>query len=155
MEKIRNKIRKLHSALESIPTYQSDEACGADVCAFWDGSSGSIALKPNERMLIPTGLSFEIPKGYEIQVRPRSGLAVKSGITILNSPGTIDSDYRGELQLIVINLSDKEFIIKNGDRLAQLVVAPVIRAEFIESQELAVSNRGSAGFGSTGLDKNI
>lgn len=110
-----------------------------------------VVLKPLERKLIPTGLFLEIPHGYECQVRPRSGLALKSGITVLNSPGTIDADYRGEVGVILINLSNEEFCVKPGDRIAQLVFAQFVQAGWEETEELSESNRGAGGFGSTGV----
>ncbi len=132
-----------------IPVYKTEGSAGADVSAFLPSSS--LIINPHEFRLIRTGLKFEIPHGYEIQVRPRSGLAAKNGITVLNAPGTIDSDYRGELQVILINLSDVPFEIKNGDRIAQLVIAPVVTAEFNETCIISSSSRGEGGFGSTGV----
>ena len=110
----------------------------------------SMPLQAGERILIPTGLKFAIPLGYEIQVRPRSGLALKNGITVLNTPGTIDADYRGELGIILINLSQDEFVIQPGMRIAQIVLAPVVQARFISTQELSETARGVNGFGHTG-----
>ena len=138
------KVKKL-SPLAQIPAYQTDEAAGFDLHSIED-----VVLKPNERKLISTGLAFEIPKGYEIQIRPRSGLAYKSGITVLNSPGTIDSDYRGEIKVLLINHSNEEFEIKTHDRIAQAVIQEVIQVDFKEVEELNDTNRGSGGFGSTG-----
>jgi len=138
------KVKKL-SPLAQIPAYQTDEAAGFDLHSIED-----VILKPNGRKLISTGLAFEIPKGYEIQIRPRSGLAYKSGITVLNSPGTIDSDYRGEIKVLLINHSNEEFEIKINDRIAQAVIQEVIQANFQEVEELNDTNRGSGGFGSTG-----
>jgi dUTP pyrophosphatase len=140
-------VKKLrHNA--ALPNYETDGASGMDVCACLEtpvtAASGAIVT-------IPTGLAFEIPRGYEMQVRPRSGLARKHGITVINSPGTIDSDYRGELAIVLINLSGEAFTIHNGDRIAQLVFAPVVYATVIESRQLSETNRGSGGFGSTGL----
>jgi len=129
-----------------MPQYQSAGASGCDIHASVDQA---VILKPGDRSLIPTGLALEIPDGFEIQVRPRSGLAIKSGITLVNSPGTIDSDYRGELKIIVINLGDTPFEIKNGDRIAQLILAPVIQADFLEVGSLSSTDRGAGGFGST------
>ena len=110
-----------------------------------------IVVKPLERAIVPTNIFLEIPTGYEAQVRPRSGLSAKYGITILNSPGTIDSDYRGEIKVILINLGSDNFTISNGDRIAQLVIAPVVQANFVKKETLNSSNRGSGGFGSTGI----
>ena len=131
-----------------IPEYKTQGAAGADVCAFVDSP---VTLEPGKRALIPTGLFFEIPLGYEIQVRPRSGLALKNGVTVLNTPGTIDSDYRGELKVILINLGEESFIINSGDRIAQIVVAPVTQGVFVPSDSLSETERGAGGFGSTGV----
>ena len=130
-----------------IPEYKTAGAAGCDVCAF---VSGDVVINPGCRALIPTGLSFEIPDGYEIQVRPRSGLAFKNGVTVLNTPGTIDSDYRGELKVLLVNLGDEPFVVENGARIAQLVVAPVTVADFCRIDVLSDSERGKGGFGSTG-----
>ena len=131
--------------MATIPNYQTEEASGFDLHSIED-----IILKPNERKLIGTGLAFEIPKGYEIQIRPRSGLAYKYGISVLNSPGTIDSDYRGEIKVLLINHSDTDFEIKIGERIAQGVIQKVIQAKFEEVEELNKTARGAGGFGSTG-----
>ena len=130
------------------PVYSTKEAAGADIRAFLP--DGPITLLPGEFRMIPTGIRLEIPVGYEVQVRPRSGLAAKHGITVLNSPGTIDSDYRGEVKVILINHGKEEFIINSGDRIAQLVAARVEQALFQLSDELNDSERGEGGFGSTG-----
>lgn len=130
-----------------IPQYKTLGAAGADVCAFL---SEPVILKKGECAMIPTGLFFAIPQGYEIQVRPRSGLAAKNGVTVLNTPGTIDSDYRGEVKVILINLGNEDFEIKNGDRIAQIVVAPVTIGNFVQVAELDETERGAGGFGSTG-----
>ena len=114
-------------------------------------TQSAITLRPGERVSVPTGLYMEIPAGYEGQVRPRSGLAAKSGITVLNGPGTIDSDYRGEVKVLLINFGSEPFFIHNGDRIAQLVIAPVARATFALKSELSASRRGEGGFGSTGV----
>lgn len=131
-----------------VPCYKTAGAAGADVCALLDDK---VVLKPGERTILPTGLFFEIPKGYEIQVRPRSGLAAKNGVTVLNTPGTIDSDYRGELKVILINLGDSDFEISSGDRIAQIVVAPVTLGNFIQVESISETERGTGGFGSTGV----
>lgn len=131
------------------PVYSTKEAAGADIRAFLP--DGPITLLPGEFRMIPTGIQLEIPVGYEVQVRPRSGLAAKHGITVLNSPGTIDSDYRGEIKVILINHGKEEFIINSGDRIAQLVAARVEQALFQLSDELNDSERGEGGFGSTGV----
>ncbi len=131
-----------------LPSYQTIGSAGADVCALLDEA---VCLKPGMRQMIPTGLRFEIPLGYEIQMRPRSGLALKNGITCVNSPGTIDSDYRGEVKVILINLGQEDFIINNGDRIGQVVLAPVFQASFEIVSELSDTSRGEGGFGSTGV----
>jgi len=138
------KVKKLNNEA-IIPAYQSDEAAGFDLHSIED-----VIIKSGERKLIGTGLAFEIERGYEMQIRPRSGLAYKHGITVLNSPGTIDSDYRGEIKVLLINLGNEDFEIKKGERIAQAVIAPVVQAEFEEVDELSDTKRGSSGFGSTG-----
>lgn len=131
-----------------MPTYGTEEAAGADVRAFIEKD---IILEPGKSTLIPTGIKVEIPKGYEIQVRPRSGLALKHGITVLNTPGTIDSDYRGPVGVILINHSDKAFNIEPNMRIAQLILAPVVQASYIKKQKLSQTLRDEGGFGHTGL----
>jgi dUTP pyrophosphatase len=146
------KIKKLSHYDESfpLPSYETTGAAGADVRASL-GTSEKMLLKPGERVLVPTGLSMEIPHGYEVQVRPRSGLSFKTGLMVLNSPGTIDSDYRGEVKIILGNLGTKEEIINHGDRVAQLVLSPVIQACYeLTTEELSITDRGAGGFGSTG-----
>lgn len=133
----------------ALPSYETTGAAGADVRAnLPDGEA--IVLEPGERTLVPTGLRIEIPNGYEVQVRPRSGLALKHGITLPNTPGTIDSDYRGPLGVILLNAGQERFEINHGERIAQLVVAPVVQASFEAVEELNVTERGAGGFGSTG-----
>ena len=132
-----------------IPEYKTSGAAGADVCAFL---SEPVVIKSGEFAMIPTGLSFAIPEGYEIQVRPRSGLAAKNGVTVLNTPGTIDSDYRGEVKVILINHGKDAFTVNNGDRIAQLIVAPVTQGIFEKTDELDSTERGEGGFGSTGVN---
>ena len=132
----------------TLPKYESEGASGMDLRAFIDED---VSIQPMGRVKIPTGLRIEIPAGFEAQVRPRSGLAIKSGLTVLNSPGTIDSDYRGDLEIILINLGVQDVVIKDGDRIAQLVIAPVCRAALTETNVLTDTIRGSAGFGSTGI----
>ncbi|MEO1927689.1 MAG: dUTP diphosphatase [Nautiliaceae bacterium] len=139
------KIKKLNQEA-LIPSYQTKEAAGFDL-----HSVDEVVIKKGERKLISTGLAFEIEKGYEVQIRPRSGLAFKHGVSVLNSPGTIDSDYRGEIKVLLINLGDKDFEIKKGDRIAQAVIAPVVQAKILEVDELSSTERGSGGFGSTGV----
>ncbi|MGZ3787272.1 MAG: dUTP diphosphatase [Bacteriovorax sp.] len=146
------KVKKLSHYDESfpLPSYETKGAAGADVRASL-GENEQMILKPGERVLVPTGLSMEIPHGYEIQVRPRSGLSFKTGLMVLNSPGTIDSDYRGEVKIILGNLGTKEEIIHHGDRVAQLVLAPVTQARYVvTTEELSETARGAGGFGSTG-----
>lgn len=132
-----------------LPRYQTPHSAGVDLCASLPG--GPVILQPMHRLLVSTGLFIELPPGTEAQVRPRSGLALKNGITVLNSPGTIDADYRGEVQVLLINLSDQDFQINNGDRIAQMIVA---RYEHVEEfqlvEELSETNRGTGGYGSTG-----
>jgi dUTP pyrophosphatase len=132
----------------ALPQYMSGGAAGADIVAALDDD---VVLLPGERRLIPTGFSLEVPVGFEVQIRPRSGLALKHGITLLNSPGTIDCDYRGPVGVILINHGSEPYTVRRGDRVAQMILAPVSRAVFTEHLELAVSERGSGGFGSTGI----
>ena len=131
-----------------LPSYETEFASGMDICA---AVQSSIVVPPGERTLVPTGLAVAIPNGFEIQVRPRSGLAVKKGVTILNSPGTIDSDYRGEIKIALINLGDEDFTIHRGDRIAQLVVAPVVKVQLRVATKLDSTARGGGGFGHTGV----
>lgn len=131
-----------------IPSYESAHAAGMDIRA---ALKEPLQLKPGMRSLVPTGLHMALPDGYEAQIRPRSGLAYKHGITLLNTPGTIDSDYRGELKVLMINLGDETFQIDHGDRIAQMIVAPVSRAEIQDVVTLPESERGEGGFGSTGM----
>lgn len=133
----------------ALPSYETAGAAGADVRANF-ADRGSVTLRPGARSLVPTGLRIEIPSGHEVQIRPRSGLALKHGITLPNAPGTIDSDYRGPLGVIVMNAGDAPFVIAHGDRIAQLVVAPVVQAQFDVVESLDNTARGSGGFGSTG-----
>lgn len=141
------RVRRLaHGADLPLPAYATTGAAGMDVVSAED-----LDLMPGQRHAVATGLSIAIPDGYEVQVRPRSGLALKHGITVPNTPGTIDSDYRGELKIILINHGDQPFPIRRGDRIAQLVAAPVQRADFIEVQDLDDTARGAGGFGSTGI----
>ena len=130
-----------------LPEYKTSGAAGADICAY---IPETIIIKKGERAMIPTGLFFAIPEGFEIQVRPRSGLAAKNGIIVLNTPGTIDSDYRGEVKVILANLGSEDFEVKNGDRIAQIVLAPVTIGAFEQVSELDETERGAGGFGSTG-----
>ncbi|MDR2767563.1 MAG: dUTP diphosphatase [Treponema sp.] len=130
-----------------LPRYASSGAAGADVAACIEGD---VVVAPGKRAKIPTGLALEIPAGWEAQVRPRSGLAWKEGLTVINAPGTIDSDYRGELEILLVNLGSENCIIRNGERIAQLVFAPAPQLAFTETGEIAASGRGEGGFGSTG-----
>ena len=150
MDRVTVEVRRVrtHSEPLPLPRYQSDGAAGLDLLADIDGEW---TLLPMERRAIPTGLAVAVPPGFEGQVRPRSGLALKSGVTCLNSPGTIDSDYRGEVQVILANLSTTPFSLRRGERIAQLVLAPVVRAALVEVEVLPVTTRGSGGFGSTGV----
>lgn len=129
------------------PEYKTSGASGADICAF---IGTPLVIEPGKRCLVPTGIFVEIPEGFEIQVRPRSGLALKHGVTVLNSPGTIDSDYRGEIGVVLVNLGELPFTVENGERIAQLVVASSIRADFRLSENLSGTARGALGYGSTG-----
>ena len=132
-----------------LPAYQTEHAAGVDLVAAIDAGD-VLRLDRGARVLVPTGLILELPEGLEAQVRPRSGLAIKHGITVLNSPGTIDADYRGEVQVILINLGQKSFVIERGERIAQLVVAPVTRVQLVEAKAVTKTARGAGGFGSTG-----
>ena len=141
-------LRMDHAKGLKIPAYQSAGAAGADVRAAVEAV---ISVKPGERVAVPTGLILKIPEGFEVQVRPRSGLAFKYGLTVVNAPGTIDSDYRGEVKILLVNLGHEDVTITRGDRIAQLVVAPVSRVLFVEEQDLTSTGRGDGGFGSTGV----
>ncbi len=133
-----------------LPVYASDGAAGADLRANFPGGLG-ITLAPGARVLVPTGLRLAIPEGYEVQLRPRSGLALRHGVTLANAPATIDSDYRGPLGVILVNLGDAPFEVEHGARIAQMVVAPVAQAEFAVAETLEGTARGAGGFGSTGV----
>lgn len=141
------RIKKLAHFKGELPQYQSAHASGFDVRAQLDAS---IVIKPKERAMVPTGLSFEIPAGYEIQTRPRSGLAWKHGLSIVNTPGTIDADYRGEVKILLVNLGEEPIEIKDQERIAQCILVPVIQAVWVESEDLSTTERGAGGFGSTG-----
>lgn len=140
-------IRIINKSSHALPSYETAASAGMDLRANLDEP---VELLPMQRSLIPTGLFIELPVGHEAQVRPRSGLAAKHGITVLNSPGTIDADYRGEIKVILINLSNETFIIKNGERIAQMIIASHERARWFEVNELSETERGAGGFGSTG-----
>ena len=135
----------------TLPCYKTPHAAGADIRACL-GAGEKMIIKPSQRVLIPTGLVFEIPRGYEIQVRPRSGLSYKTGLMIVNGPGTIDSDYRGEIKVILGNLGNRDEIIGHGDRIAQLIFSPIIQAQYQHEETLTSTARGSGGFGSTGFN---
>lgn len=141
------KVKVINHSRFDLPRYATPQSAGMDVRANIDEA---VVLRPLERAMIPTGLYIELPAGYEMQIRPRSGLAAKHGITVLNSPGTIDADYRGEIRVILVNLSNEEFRIEGGERIAQMVVARHEQVEWELSEELAESERGAGGFGSTG-----
>lgn len=147
MERIRVQVKLLGHFRGELPKYQSQWASGVDVRAQL---SEPISLAPGERTLVPTGLSFAIPEGYEIQARPRSGWALRDGISLANTPGTIDADYRGEVKIILINLGQIPVVIHDQDRIAQLVLCPVLQAEFEVVENLSETARGAGGFGSTG-----
>ena len=142
------KLNIVNKSDNALPAYDTVNSAGMDLRAYLP--DGELVIKPMQRALVPTGLFMEIPVGYEGQVRPRSGLAIKSGITVLNSPGTIDADYRGEVKVILINLSDADFVIKSGDRIAQLVIAKHEQPEVVEVEVLSETERGAGGFGHTG-----
>jgi dUTP pyrophosphatase len=144
---VRVRRTRSHPAPLPLPAYQSANASGLDLLADLDEP---LTLGPLGRAAVPTGISIEIPEGYEAQVRPRSGLALKHGLTCLNTPGTIDADYRGEVRVILANLSSEPFTLQRGERIAQLVFAPVARAAWVEAQALSGTDRGEGGFGSTG-----
>ena len=139
-------IKKLNSKVQ-LPKYKTDGSSGMDLMAFIESP---INIRPQETALVPTGISIAIPEDTEVQIRPRSGLAAKSSVSVLNTPGTIDSDYRGEIKIILFNHGKEEFIINNNDRVAQMILMPIIKAEFEEVEDLPKTLRGSGGFGSTG-----
>ena len=149
MNPVTLRLRRVRTSPNPLPfpQYQSQLAAGMDLVADLEQD---VVLKPLGRAAIPTGLAFEIPAGYEGQVRPRSGLALKQGVTVLNAPGTVDADYRGEVQVILVNLSESEVTLRRGDRIAQFVIAPVSRATLMEANDLSATARGQGGFGSTG-----
>jgi len=140
-------IKIINRSGNPLPTYSTVHSAGMDIRAFLPED---VVLKPLERKLIPTGLYVEIPEGYEAQIRPRSGLAIQKGITVLNSPGTIDADYRGEVCIILINLSGEDFVVKNGERICQMIIASHEKAEWKLTEDLETTGRGEGGFGHTG-----
>ena len=139
-------IKKLSNEVLT-PKYETPGSSGMDIAAY---INEDVIINSGDKALIPTGFSLSIPQGYEVQIRPRSGLAIKKGITILNTPGTIDSDYRGEIKVVLINLSKDKFTVQNGERIAQMVVCPIVQVSIEEVKELSETNRGIGGFGSTG-----
>ncbi len=141
------KVKIINKSNNELPAYSTLLSAGLDLRAFLDKDT---VLKPLQRILVPTGLFIELPVGYEAQIRPRSGLAFKYGISVLNSPGTIDADYRGEIKVILVNLSNEDFVIKSGERICQMVIAKHETAEFITVEELEATDRGEGGFGHTG-----
>ena len=140
-------VKIVNKSKHALPSYETAHSAGMDIRANIDEP---ITLKPLQRVLVPTGLFMEIPVGYEAQVRPRSGLAAKKGVTVLNTPGTIDADYRGEVKVILVNLSDDDFVIEDGERVAQVVIAAHATAQWVETHELTETERGTGGFGHTG-----
>lgn len=148
--KVKVQVRRLdHGEGLPLPSYESAQAAGMDLTAALPGGE-TLTIAPRERALVPTGFAIELPAGYEAQVRPRSGLAFKHGVTVLNAPGTIDADYRGEVKVLLVNLGAEPFEVTRGMRIAQMVVQPVERVTLVEAEELADSARGTSGFGSTG-----
>ncbi len=141
------KVKVINRSANELPRYETPSSAGMDVRA---DLAGAIVLKPLERTLVPTGLHVELPEGYEMQIRPRSGLAIKHGLTLLNTPGTIDADYRGEIKIIVANLSSEPYELKPGERIAQMVVSRFTQVEWEPVQELSQTERGAGGFGHTG-----
>ena len=142
-------VKIVNNSHHPLPAYSTIDSAGMDVRAYLP--NGPIVLKPMERRLIPTGLHIELPQGYECQIRPRSGLALKHGLTIVNSPGTIDADYRGEIGVILMNLSQDEFIVNDGERICQMVVKEYTRVEWVQTESLSSTERGEGGFGHTGV----
>ena len=141
------KVNIVNKSTNPMPCYATEHSAGMDLRAFL---TGDVVLKPFERTLIPTGLYIELPEGYEAQIRPRSGLALKHGITVLNSPGTIDADYRGEIKVILVNLSGEDFVIKNGERICQMVIAQYAKVHLVATNTISETVRGDGGFGHTG-----
>lgn len=142
------KVKIINKSNNPTPSYSTADSAGMDVRAFLENP---ITLNPLERVLVPTGLYIELPHGYQCEVRPRSGLALKKGITVLNTPGTIDADYRGEVGVILINLSNEPFVINNGERICQMVIMNYTKVEWVEVEELTDTERGAGGFGHTGV----
>ncbi|MDE6809132.1 MAG: dUTP diphosphatase [Muribaculaceae bacterium] len=142
------KVKIINTSRHELPAYATVDSAGMDVRANLDSP---VTLNPMQRALIPTGLKVELPSGYEMQIRPRSGLALKHGITLVNTPGTIDADYRGEIGVILINLSDRPFVVNDGERIAQMVVAPYTRVTWEDADSINETDRGDGGFGHTGV----
>jgi dUTP pyrophosphatase len=142
------KVKIVNTSKHTLPAYETEASAGMDLRANLDEE---IVLKPLERYLVPTGLFIELPVGFEAQIRPRSGLAIKKGISLLNTPGTIDADYRGEIKIILVNLSNDDFTITDGERVAQMIISKVEKAEWVEVEELQQTERGAGGFGHTGV----
>lgn len=141
-------VNIINKSNNPLPKYSTEHSAGMDLCAFLDSD---VVIKPLQRVLIPTGLFIELPEGYEAQIRPRSGLAIKSGITVLNTPGTIDADYRGEVKVILVNLSDQDFVVHSGDRICQMVIAKYEKADLQIVESLSDTERSTGGFGHTGV----
>lgn len=142
------KIQVINRSSNSLPAYETEASAGMDLRAFLEEE---LSIKPLERKIVPTGLYMELPVGYEAQIRPRSGLALKAGITVLNSPGTIDADYRGEIKVLLVNLSNSDFVVKNGDRVAQMIISRHEKAVLEETAALSETIRGAGGYGHTGV----
>lgn len=147
MERI--KVKVINRSHHSLPSYETSSSAGMDVRAFLEHS---VVIEPLHRALIPTGLYIQLPQGYECQIRPRSGLALKHGVTVLNSPGTVDADYRGEIKVVLVNLSDTPFVVNDGERICQMVIANCTHAEWEPVERLDETERGDGGFGHTGLN---
>lgn len=141
------KVKIVNTSKHALPAYETEASAGMDLRANLDEE---IVLKPLERSLVPTGLFIELPVGFEAQIRPRSGLAIKKGISLLNTPGTIDADYRGEIKIILVNLSNDDFTVVDGERIAQMIISKVEKADWVEVEELQQTERGAGGFGHTG-----
>ncbi len=144
-------VKIINKSHHSLPTYETPSSAGMDLKAF---VASTVMLKPMERQLIPTGIYLELPIGYEAQIRPRSGLALKYGVTVLNTPGTIDADYRGEIKILLINFSDSDFLIQDGDRIAQMIISKHEKVDWQEVEVLTETQRGAGGYGHTGVSKN-
>ena len=150
--KMQMRVQKLVHFKGTLPSYETSGSSGLDIRACLDED---LLIEPFQRVLIPTGLAFEVPHGFELQARPRSGLATKQGLTLLNTPGTIDADYRGEVKIIAINLGAQTIRVKDQDRIAQLVLCPVVQAELVAAPTLSTTDRGAGGFGSTGVSDQV